>query len=116
MTYKLWDRKSSIYDVTAEQAMKNNKKYRDEETYVFYNDDGSIYDILSITMIPNQDNLVDSTEICQAYCDLLSDHSKTPSEIDVLKDEVRALKEQAKTLEAENAAILYALLTGGVPQ
>lgn len=55
MTYKLWDKQSPIYDITAEQAMKNNPLYGSEDSYLFFRDDGSIYDILPISYLPEGD-------------------------------------------------------------
>ena len=40
MTYQLWDKISPIYDITAEQAIKNNPLYGSEDSYLFYRDDG----------------------------------------------------------------------------
>ena len=55
MTYKLWDKQSPIYDITAEQAMRNNPLYATEDSYLFFRDDGSIYDILPISYLPEGD-------------------------------------------------------------
>ena len=52
MTYTLWDKQSPIYDITAEQAKKNNPLYAAEDSYLFLRDDGSIYDILPISYLP----------------------------------------------------------------
>ena len=107
MTYELWDKQSPIYDITAEQAMTNDPRYRDEESYVFYRDDGSIRDLLALSMIPNPDGLINPDEICAAYIARLTAPKPAPP------DEIGQLKEQIATLEADNAAILYMLLTGG---
>ena len=36
MTYTLWDKQSPIYDITAEQAIKNNPLYGSEDSYLFF--------------------------------------------------------------------------------
>ena len=107
MTYALWDKQSPIYNVTAEQAMTNDPRYRDEESYVFYRDDGSIYDLLALSMIPKPDGLADPDEICAAFIKQLT--TPPPEK----PDEIAQLREQIAALEADNAAILYMLLTGG---
>ena len=107
MTYKIWDKQSPIYDITAEQAMENNPLYRDEDSYVFYRDDGSIYDLLALSMVPNPDGLTDPDEICVAFITQLT--APPPEK----PNEIAQLREQIANLEADNAAILYMLLTGG---
>lgn len=107
MTYKLWDKQSPIYDVTAEQAMTNNTKYRDENSYVFYRDDGTIYDLLALSMIPNPDGLTAPDAICAAFIARLT--APEPEKPDPIVE----LRAQVAAVEADNAAILYRLLTGG---
>lgn len=106
MTYNLWDKQSPIYDITAEQAMTNNPKYRDEDSYIFYRDDGTIYDLLALSMIPNPDGLISPDEICIAFIARLT--APPPEK----PDEIAQLREEIATLKADNAAILYMLLTG----
>jgi hypothetical protein len=114
MTYQLWDKKTPIYDISAEQAMNNNPKYRKEDSYIFYNDDGSIHDLLALSMIPNPDGLTDANAICQAYINqLTAPEPEAPDEIEQLRAEISELKTQIAILEADNAAILYTMLTGG---
>lgn len=75
MTYSLWDKQSPIYDITAEQAIKNNPLYGSEDSYLFLRDDGSIYDILPIstlrTMTESADTATDA-EVCEAYIEKLT--------------------------------------------
>lgn len=70
MTYTLWDKQSPIYDISAEQAVINNPLYGSEDSYLFYRDDGSIYDILPIstlrTLTESADTATDS-EVCESY-------------------------------------------------
>ena len=70
MTCELWDKQSPIYDITAEQAMINNPKYGSEDSYLFFRDDGSIYDILPIstlrTLTGSTDTATDA-EVCESY-------------------------------------------------
>lgn len=70
MTYALWDKQSPIYDITAEQAIINNPLYGSEDSYLFYRDGGSIYDILPIstlrTLTESADTATDA-EVCEAY-------------------------------------------------
>lgn len=112
MTYKLWDKQSPIYDITADQAMINNPKYRDEDSYLFLRDDGSIYDLLALSMIPNPNNLSDPDEICQAYINsLTAPEPDSPDDITTLKAKVKALTELNQMLEeclVEMAEIVYA--------
>jgi len=107
MTYVLWDKQSPIYNVTAEQAMVNNRKYRDEDSYVFYKDDGSIFDLVALSMISNPDGLTVPDEICAAFIARLT--APKP----VKPDPIVELRAQVAAVEADNAAILYTLLTGG---
>lgn len=70
MTYTLWDKQSPIYDITAEQAIKNNPLYGSEDSYLFYRDDGSIYDILPISTLrtlTGSDETKADAEVCDAY-------------------------------------------------
>lgn len=113
MTYKLWDKKTDIYDVSPEQAMANNSKYRDEDSYLFIRDDGSILDILPISEIPNPDDLIDADEICKAYIKSLTEIPKDEPnpDIETLQSQISDLKKQNSLLEdciIELAQIVYA--------
>lgn len=77
MTYKLWDKKSPIYDITAEQAIKNNPLYGSEDSYVFYRDDGSIYDILPISYLPEGDT---PEARCEAFIAALTAPATEPTD------------------------------------
>lgn len=88
MTYKLWDKQSPIYDITAEQAMKNNPLYATEDSYLFFRDDGSIYDILPISYLPEADT---PEARCEAYIALLTAPAPTPEPSDGITAE-RALE------------------------
>lgn len=115
MTYTLWDKQSPIYDITAEQAMINNPLYGSEDSYLFYRDDGSIYDILPIstlrTLTESADTATDA-EVCEAYIALLTaPEPEPPDEITALKAKVKALTESNQMLEeclVEMAEIVYA--------
>lgn len=105
MTYNLWDKQSPIYQVTAEQAIKNNPLYGSEDSYLFFDDNGSIYDILPISTIRKivGDNIGDDTSVCEAYIKTLeaaegSSGGETPSE------DITALKQEVEDLKAELAA------------
>ena len=102
MTYTIWDKISPIYDISAEQAMINNPLYGSEDSYLFYRDDGSIYDILPIstlrTLTESADTATDS-EVCEAYITKLS----APPEVPAAPD-IAALQEEVDTLKAELAA------------
>ena len=100
MTYKLWDKQSPIYDITAEQAMKNNPLYATEDSYLFLRDDGSIYDILPIstlrTMTESADTATDA-EVCEAYIAKLTAPPPAPpsgGDISELTAKVASLEEQ----------------------
>lgn len=115
MTYTLWDKQSPIYDITAEQAIKNNPLYGSEDSYLFLRDDGSIYDILPIstlrTLTGSADTATDA-EVCEAYIALLTaPEPEPPDEITALQAKVKALTESNQMLEeclVEMAEIVYA--------
>ena len=106
MTYKLWDKKSPIYDITAEQAIKNNSLYGSENSYLFFRDDDSIYDILPIstlrTLTAADDSLTDK-EVCEAYIDKLTTPAPTKDdEIETLKSKNTQLEAKIKALSESN--------------
>ena len=99
MTYTLWDKQSPIYDITAEQAIKNNPLYGSEGSYLFLRDDGSIYDILPIstlrTLTESTDTATDA-EVCEAYIAKITAPPPAPPSGDVseLTAKVASLEEQ----------------------
>lgn len=99
MTYTLWDKQSPIYDITAEQAIKNNPLYGSEDSYLFLRDDGSIYDILPIstlrTLTESTDTATDA-EVCEAYIAKITAPPPAPPSGDVseLTAKVASLEEQ----------------------
>lgn len=103
MTYQLWDKISPIYDITAEQAMINNPLYGSEDSYLFYRDDGSIYDILPIstlrTMTGSADTATDA-EVCEAYIAKIT----APPEAPEPSGDIAELTAKVADLEAELAA------------
>lgn len=98
MTYSLWDKQSPIYDITAEQAMTNNPKYRDEDSYLFFRDDGNIYDILPISTLrelTGKDGTATDEEVCAAFIAKLTEPEPEPSEdLTELAAKVADLEEQ----------------------
>ena len=103
MTYTLWDKQSPIYDITAEQAIKNNPLYGSEDSYLFFRDDGSIYDILPIstlrTLTESADTATDA-EVCEAYIAKLT----APPEAPKPSGDIAELTAKVADLEAELAA------------
>ena len=103
MTYTLWDKQSPIYDITAEQAMINNPKYRDEDSYLFFRDDGSIYDILPIstlrTLTASAETATDA-EVCEAYIAKIT----APPEAPKPSGDIAELTAKVADLEDELAA------------
>lgn len=100
MTYQLWDKISPIYDITAEQAIKNNPLYGSEDSYLFLRDDGSIYDILPIstlrTLTESADTATDA-EVCEAYIAKITAPPEAPKpsgDIAELTAKVASLEEQ----------------------
>ena len=100
MTCELWDKQSPIYDITAEQAIKNNPLYGSEDSYLFYRDDGSIYDILPIstlrTLTESADTATDA-EVCEAYIAKLTappEKLEPSGDIAELTAKVASLEEQ----------------------
>lgn len=100
MTYSLWDKQSPIYDITAEQAMINNPLYGSEDSYLFYRDDGSIYDILPIstlrTLTESAETATDA-EVCEAYIAKITAPPPAPpsgGDISELTAKVASLEEQ----------------------
>ena len=103
MTYTLWDKQSPIYDITAEQAMINNPLYGSEDSYLFYRDDGSIYDILPIstlrTLTESADTATDA-EVCEAYIAKLT----APPEAPKPSGDIAELTAKVADLESQLAA------------
>ena len=102
MTYSKWDKTSPIYDITAEQGMINNPLYGAENSYLFYRDDGSIYDILPISVLREQTESGETksdAEVCEAYIAKITAPEPEPV------DEVAALKTQNAQLEAKVKAL-----------
>lgn len=103
MTYKLWDKQSPIYDITAEQAMINNPLYGSEDSYLFLRNDGSIYDILPIstlrTLTESADTATDA-EVCEAYIAKIT----APPEAPKPSGDIAELTAKVADLEAELAA------------
>lgn len=100
MTYTIWDKISPIYDITAEQAIKNNPLYGSEDSYLFFRDDGSILDILPIstlrTLTESADTATDA-EVCESYIAKITAPPKPSGDIAELTAKVA-------DLEAELAA------------
>lgn len=103
MTYVIWDKISPIYDVTAEQAIQNNPLYGTENSYVFYKENGTIYNILPISSLrrfTGLDNSMSDTEICDAYIAMLTAPTTTnEDEIISLKNQIAELIESNQILE-----------------
>ena len=103
MTYSLWDKQSPIYDITPEQAIKNNPLYGSEDSYLFFRDDGSIYDILPIstlrTLTESADTATDA-EVCEAYIAKIT----APPEAPKPSGDIAELTAKVADLEAELAA------------
>ena len=103
MTYTLWDKQSPIYDITAEQAIKNNPLYGSENSYLFYRDDGSIYDILPISTLrtlTGSDETKADAEVCDAYIAKIT----APPEAPKPSGDIAELTAKVADLEAELAA------------
>ena len=100
MTYTLWDKQSPIYDITAEQAIKNNPLYGSEDSYLFLRDDGSIYDILPISTLrtlTGSDETKADAEVCDAYIAKLTEPPPAPpsgGDVSELAAKVASLEEQ----------------------
>lgn len=103
MTYTLWDKQSPIYDISAEQAIKNNPLYGSEDSYLFLRDDGSIYDILPIstlrTLTESADTATDA-EVCESYIAKIT----APPEAPKPSGDIAELTAKVADLEAELAA------------
>lgn len=103
MTYTLWDKQSPIYDISAEQAMINNPLYGSEDSYLFFRDDGSIYDILPIstlrTLTESADTATDA-EVCEAYIAKIT----APPDAPKPSGDIAELTAKVADLEAELAA------------
>ena len=103
MIYTLWDKQSPIYDITAEQAMINNPLYGSENSYLFFRDDGSIYDILPIstlrTLTESADTATDA-EVCEAYIAKIT----APPEAPKPSGDIAELTAKVADLESQLAA------------
>ena len=122
MIYTLWDKQSPIYDVTAEQAIINNPLYGSENSYLFFRDDGSIYDILPISVLRERtgsDEMKSDADVCESYIAKITAPLPEPvNEVAALKTKnaqleakVKALTESSQMLEdclVEMAEIVYA--------
>lgn len=121
MTYQLWDKRSPIYDITAEQAMINNPLYGSENSYLIIRDDGSIFDILPISTLrtlTGKDDTATDEEVCDAYIAQITATPEPSDDLAALKAKnsqleakVRALTESSQMLEdclVEMAEIVYA--------
>lgn len=111
MTYQLWDKISTIYDITAEQAMINNPLYGSENSYLILRDDGSILDILPISTLrelTGKDATATDEEVCEAYIAKLTALPPAPpsGDLTALSAKVANLEEQLATIEAVNKTIL----------
>ena len=103
MTYTIWDKISPIYDITAEQAIKNNPLYGSEDSYLFLRDDGSIYDILPISTLRTLTELAETAtdaEVCEAYIAKIT----APPEAPKPSGDIAELTAKVADLEAELAA------------
>ena len=103
MTYTLWDKQSPIYDITAEQAIKNNPLYGSEDSYLFLRDDGSIYDILPISALrelAGRDAAATDEEVCEAYIAKLT----APPEVPKPSGDIAELTAKVADLESQLAA------------
>lgn len=103
MTYALWDKQSPIYDITAEQAIINNPLYGSEDSYLFYRDDGSIYDILPISTLRTMTGSADTAtvaEVCEAYIAKITARPEAPKP----SGDIAELTAKVADLEAELAA------------
>lgn len=103
MTYTLWDKQSPIYDITAEQAIKNNPLYGSEDSYLFLRDDGSIYDILPISTLRALTGSADTAtdaEVCEAYIAKLTAPPPAPPS----GGDISELTAKVADLESELAA------------
>ncbi len=121
MIYKLWNKKTAIYDITAEQAIINNPLYGSENSYLFYRDDGSIYDILPISIIRSKTELDESKtddEVCEAYIKILTAPHKPIDEIAILKDKNAELESNINMLKTANEnledSIVKMIISGNV--
>lgn len=103
MTFELWDKQSPIYDITAEQAIKNNPLYGSEDSYLILRDDGSIYDILPIstlrTLTESAETATDS-EVCEAYIAKIT----APPEAPKPSGDIAELTAKVADLESQLAA------------
>ena len=103
MTYTIWDKISPIYDISAEQAIKNNPLYGSEDSYLFLRDDGSIYDILPIStlrMLTESADTATDAEVCEAYIAKIT----VPPEAPKPSGDIAELTAKVADLEAELAA------------
>lgn len=105
MTYKLWDKQTPIYDVTPEQAIKNNPLYGSEDSYLFFNENGSIYDILPIStlrMLTEPDESATADEVCEKFIETLA--SPEQPQGGEASEDVIALKKEVEELKTELTA------------
>jgi hypothetical protein len=64
LTYKVWDKTSPINDISAERAIANLPALGAEEVYLFLRPDGSVYDCIPLSRLPEGDT---PEARCEAY-------------------------------------------------
>lgn len=113
MNYKIWDKKELINGTSADEILKKNPSFVNDEIILFYNEEGIIYameqkSILKRILNIDTDNI---EEIVQKYKELI----EKEDEIIIPEDnEVLQLKNKIEALEAENADLTFQLIINGL--
>ncbi|WP_394884761.1 hypothetical protein [Clostridium butyricum] len=110
MKYKLWDKKESINDVSAQVILKSNPLFENEDVVLIYSDDESISNIEIVSIIKKVSGCTsnDLGEIVSKYLDFIRNE-----DIRVIEDE-RSYMEKYIELEKENAQLIFEMVQGGL--
>lgn len=116
MKYAIWDKTSEIDGRSPDYIIANNSIYGEEPVYIFRHDNGDLFDILALSMIPNPDGLTEADEIIAAYISVLNAPPTDPiadlqAENATLRAQIAALTQSTQFLEdclVEMAETVYA--------
>lgn len=97
MRIEKWNKVSNIDGRTPEYITSNNPAYGTEEVYILRKNDGTLVDILTISMIRAGNASGTDEEAVQAYVDARENQAAEPQpETDALLARIAALEDELK--------------------
>lgn len=110
MKYKLWDKKESINDVSAEIILNSNPIFKSEDVVLIYSDDEFISNMEIISIIKKVSGCTsdDLGEIVSKYLEFTKNE-----DIRVIEDECSYMEKYIE-LEKENAQLIFEMVQGGL--